>query len=103
MAGTSGSIPTSPQRTGASSRFAIPGAAGRPSSGFSSSASGAGLLQPGLAADVTVFDKARVQSHCTIKGPRAYAGGVVHVLVNGRFAMRDGTRTEVDNGSVLRP
>ena len=53
--------------------------------------------------DVTVFDKATVQSRCTIKEPRTYAGGIVHVLVNGRFAMRDGARMEVDNGSVLRP
>ena len=62
-----------------------------------------GLLQPGLAADVTVFDKAAIRSRCTIKEPRAYASGIVHVLVNGRFAMRDGARTEVDNGAVLRP
>ena len=62
-----------------------------------------GLLRPGLAADVTVFDKAAVQSRCTIREPRAYASGIVHVLVNGRFAMRDGARTEADNGHVLRP
>ena len=62
-----------------------------------------GLLQPGLAADVTVFDRSTVQSRCTITQPQAYASGIVHVLVNGRFAMRDGARTEVDNGSVLRP
>ena len=62
-----------------------------------------GLLQPGLAADVTVFDKSTIRSRCTIKEPRVYASGIVHVLVNGRFAMRDGARTEVDNGSVLRP
>ena len=64
---------------------------------------GRGLLQPGLAADVTVFDKSTIRSRCTIKEPRNYASGIVHVLVNGRFAMRDGARTEVDNGSVLRP
>ena len=29
--------------------------------------------------------------------------GIVHVLVNGRFAMRDGARTEVDNGSCAAP
>ena len=62
-----------------------------------------GLLRPGLAADVTVFDKATVRSRCTMKEPRIYASGIVHVLVNGRFAMRDGVRTEVDGGSVLRP
>ena len=62
-----------------------------------------GLLQPGLAADITVFDKAAIQSRCTIKEPRTYASGIVHVLVNGRFAKRDGARTEVDSGFVLRP
>ena len=62
-----------------------------------------GRLQRGLAADVTVFDKSAIESRCTIREPRAYAGGIVHVLVNGRFAMRDGVRTDVDNGSVLRP
>ena len=62
-----------------------------------------GLLRPGLAADVTVFDKETIRSRCTIKEPRVYASGIVHVLVNGRFAMRDGARMEVDNGTVLRP
>ena len=62
-----------------------------------------GRLEPGLAADVTVFDKGAIHSRCTIREPRTYAGGIVHVLVNGRFAMRDGARTAVDNGSVLRP
>ncbi len=61
-----------------------------------------GQLKPGLAADITVFDKAAIRSRCTIKAPRTYASGIVHVLVNGRLAMRDGARTEVDNGSVLR-
>ena len=62
-----------------------------------------GRLQPGLAADVTVFDKTAIQSRCTIKEPRTYASGIVHVLVNGRFAMRDGARTEIDGGAILRP
>ena len=62
-----------------------------------------GRLHPGMAADVTVFDKDAIGSRCTIREPRAYAAGIVHVLVNGRFAMRDGARTDVDNGSVLRP
>lgn len=62
-----------------------------------------GRLQPGLRADITVFDKSAVQSNCTVKDPRAYATGIAHVLVNGQFSMRDGARTEVDNGQVLRP
>ena len=49
-----------------------------------------GGCERGLAADVTVFDRSAIESRCTIREPRAYAGGIVHVLVNGRFAMRDG-------------
>ena len=62
-----------------------------------------GRLEPGLAADVTVFDKSAIRSRCTIREPRTYAGGIVHVLVNGKFAMRDGRRTTTDSGYVLRP
>ncbi len=62
-----------------------------------------GRLQRGLAADVTVFDRNAIESRCTIREPRTYAGGIVHVLVNGRFAMRYGARTDLDNGAVLRP
>ena len=62
-----------------------------------------GRLQPGLKADITVFDKQAVQSHCSAKEPRAYATGIAHVLVNGKFAMRDGARTPTDGGKVLRP
>ena len=62
-----------------------------------------GRLQSGLKADITVFDKAAIQSECTIKNPRAYASGITHVLVNGQFAMRDSQRTPNDAGTVLRP
>jgi N-acyl-D-amino-acid deacylase len=62
-----------------------------------------GRLLPGLKADITVFDKSSIQSHCTMKDPRAYASGIAHVLVNGQFAMRDYERTPVDAGEVLRP
>jgi N-acyl-D-amino-acid deacylase len=62
-----------------------------------------GQLRAGLKADITVFDKTKIQSHCTMKDPRAYASGIAHVLVNGQFAMRDFARTDVDAGAVLRP
>ena len=62
-----------------------------------------GRLQPGCKADITVFDSAAIQSHCTVREPRRYASGIAHVLVNGAFAMRDGERTEFDNGAVLKP
>lgn len=62
-----------------------------------------GRLQPGMYADITVFDKASIESHCDARSPRAYATGIAHVLVNGTFAMRNGERCSRDNGRVLKP
>ena len=62
-----------------------------------------GRLQAGLKADITVFDKAAIASHCTTKTPHAYASGIAHVLVNGGFAFKDGQRLNCDHGRVLRP
>ena len=61
-----------------------------------------GLLKTGCWADVTVFDPATIVSRFTVREPRNYPGGIVHVLVNGRFAMKDGARTGVNSGRVLR-
>ena len=62
-----------------------------------------GRLVESAFADITVFDAQAIASHFDLKEPRRYATGVAHVLVNGRFAMRDGARTETDSGQVLRP
>ena len=62
-----------------------------------------GPLQPGLRADIAIFDRERIESRCTIEKPREYATGIVHVLVNGRLAIRNGQRTDDDGGEVLRP
>jgi N-acyl-D-aspartate/D-glutamate deacylase len=40
-----------------------------------------GLLRPGMAADVVVFDPARVADRATYEDGRLAAGGVTHVLV----------------------
>ena len=61
-----------------------------------------GALVAGAFADLTVFDPATIVSRFTVREPRAYPGGIVHVLVNGRFAMKDGARTGVNSGRVLR-
>lgn len=61
-----------------------------------------GVLRAGACADVAVIDADRIASHCTVAEPTRYATGIAHVLVNGRFAMRDGARTAVDAGHVLR-
>lgn len=61
-----------------------------------------GVLRPGMKADICVFDPAKIASHCTAKHPRRYASGIAHVMVNGRFSMRGGERTDVNAGEVLR-
>ena len=49
-----------------------------------------GRLQPGADADVTVFDPARIIDTATFEDELSYSQGVVHVLVNGQFVVRDG-------------
>ena len=61
-----------------------------------------GTLQVGHWADVTVFDPVHVQSRFSVREPRAYAGGILHVMVNGELALQDGQRTAHNSGRVLR-
>ena len=61
-----------------------------------------GRLKPGFHADICVFDKATIASNVTAKHPRRYASGIAHVLVNGKISMRNGERTPVNAGQVIR-
>lgn len=61
-----------------------------------------GTLRPGAIADVVVFDLARVRDRATYENPHQVAEGMVHVLVNGKLAVKDGAATDVRAGQVLR-
>lgn len=61
-----------------------------------------GTLQRGAWADLVVFDLAKVKDRATYEKPHQMAEGMVHVLVNGRFAIRDGKFTGERAGVVLR-
>lgn len=61
-----------------------------------------GLIRPGLAADLVVFDAQRIQDHATFLEPRRSAEGMVYVLVNGTLALEDGRPTGERAGRVLR-
>ena len=61
-----------------------------------------GFLRPGAFADVVVFDPAKVNDAATFEAPHQYATGVEHVLVNGRFVVRDGAVTGDAPGRVLQ-
>jgi N-acyl-D-amino-acid deacylase len=62
-----------------------------------------GRLVPGAVADITVFDLVRFEDRATYREPTRPAAGLIHVLMGGRFAVRDGAVVDARLGSVLRP
>lgn len=62
-----------------------------------------GLLRPGLAADVTVFDPARVIDNATFEKPHQYASGIEYVVVNGTVVLEGGRHTNARPGQIVRP
>jgi len=63
---------------------------------------GRGLLRPGFAADVVVFDPETIQDTATYLDPKSYAQGVEHVIVNGSIALSHGEHRKSRSGMVLR-
>ncbi|MBA4063421.1 MAG: N-acyl-D-glutamate deacylase [Isosphaera sp.] len=61
-----------------------------------------GLLRPGMAADVVVFDPDRIADRSTYDDGKALAVGVEHVLVNGVPALLGGERTPARPGRGLK-
>jgi dihydroorotase/N-acyl-D-amino-acid deacylase len=61
-----------------------------------------GILRPGMAADITVFDPATIRDLATFEQPAQYSIGVKYVLVNGRAVIFDGQITSERPGRALR-
>ncbi len=61
-----------------------------------------GYLRAGAVADIAVLDARRILDRATYDHPRQHAAGTVHVLVNGRFAIRDGEATGALAGRPVR-
>ena len=61
-----------------------------------------GVLRPGMAADITVFDAATIRDVSTFDDPRHYAVGVRQVFVNGKRVVADGAITGERPGRPLR-
>lgn len=61
-----------------------------------------GVLAPGAAADIAVFDPACFRARATTFEPNQLATGMRHVVVNGALALRDGAPTGLRPGQVLR-
>jgi dihydroorotase/N-acyl-D-amino-acid deacylase len=61
-----------------------------------------GRLQVGAKADIAVMDLDLVQDHANFDNPHLYSSGVLHVLVNGEWVLRDGQMTGARPGRALR-
>lgn len=61
-----------------------------------------GLVREGHRADLVLFDPETVAAGATFEQPRALPSGIPHVLVDGRFVIEDGRRTDVLAGRAVR-
>jgi N-acyl-D-aspartate/D-glutamate deacylase len=60
-----------------------------------------GLLRPGMAADVTVFNADTIIDNATYERPHQYATGIEYVIVNGKVVLEKGRHTGARPGAIL--
>jgi N-acyl-D-amino-acid deacylase len=60
-----------------------------------------GLLREGMAADIVIFDEAKVADVSTFDKPHQYSTGFKYVLVNGTLTVDNGKHTGARNGKPL--
>jgi N-acyl-D-aspartate/D-glutamate deacylase len=61
-----------------------------------------GLIAPGMAADLLIFDPEAIQDEATFAEPMRFATGIDYVLVNGVAVIDDGNLVDVRPGRLLR-
>jgi N-acyl-D-aspartate/D-glutamate deacylase len=61
-----------------------------------------GLVREGLAADLCLFDPAKIIDLATYTAPFQYNDGIEYVVVNGQIVLDRGTHTGAKPGQVLR-
>jgi len=60
-----------------------------------------GLLKQGYNADITIFNPEEIIDRATWADPWLYSQGVLHVLINGEFALRNGQMTGETHGRYI--
>jgi N-acyl-D-amino-acid deacylase len=60
-----------------------------------------GLLRPGMAADITVFNAATIVDNATYEKPHQYATGLEYVIVNGKAVLDRGQHNGARPGTIL--
>jgi N-acyl-D-amino-acid deacylase len=61
-----------------------------------------GLLRPGFAADLVIFDESTIGDRATFDNPHQYGAGISYVIVNGELVFTDGAMTIARPGAALR-
>ncbi len=61
-----------------------------------------GLLRPGMAADIVIFDEKMVADRATFQQPKQYPAGINFVIVNGQVEIEAEKHTGTKSGQILR-
>jgi N-acyl-D-amino-acid deacylase len=61
-----------------------------------------GRISPGMAADLVLFDPAKIQDTAAFARPLSYAQGVDYVVINGQLAIDQAQPTNALTGKILR-
>jgi len=61
-----------------------------------------GILRPGMAADLVVFDPATIRDQATFENPHQLSTGIKQVVVNGVVVVNDGKHSGAKPGIILR-
>jgi len=62
-----------------------------------------GLVRPGFAADLVVFDPVTVKDTATYADPHRHPTGIPYVVVNGAVVVDQGRMNPAGTGRVLTP
>jgi N-acyl-D-amino-acid deacylase len=61
-----------------------------------------GVIREGAAADILIFDPAKIEDKATFQQPHQYSEGFDYVLVNGTVVVDNGKLVDVRPGKILR-
>ncbi len=61
-----------------------------------------GIIRPGMAADLVIFDPETVEDTASYENPRSYPLGIPFVIVNGQIVKDNDTQTDALPGRALR-
>ena len=60
-----------------------------------------GLLRPGMAADLVIFDERTVIDRATFQEPKQFPVGIDYVIVNGQVVIERGMHNGIKSGKIL--